>query len=193
MRYFLAFAAFLIALPALAVECIDGSCNCIGIVYKNPGESGPSGFARRIFSWSKAERRFNNQLIEQRVALMLVSWESQGLHICCELIDNNNANAPWNAISAAYLPAEGSDLDRLIIGLYADTPAAGDRFHFVTGDATTAAVLDPSNPADSGLEITALMGGSAARRLSTAQTVITNARNNQKPTLQSDLITNGCP
>lgn len=191
MRYIL-LLAFFIALPAFAADCATVNCTCIGVVYKDPNISGPPGFTRRIFSWDKAERRFNNQLIEQRVALMLITYESNGLHICCELIDNNNASAPWDSVSVSYLPAENGDLDRLIVGFYDNAPAAGDRFHFITGDATTAAVLDPSTPVSSGLEITALMGGSTPRDLVTGQTVITNARNGQKPTLQADLITDGC-
>lgn len=178
--------------PALAADCSVVSCNCIGVVYKDPDGSGPSSFARRIFSWDKAERRFNNQLIGHRVALMLISYEGNSLHICCELIDNNNASAPWDSVSVSYIPAENGELDRLIVGFYDNAPAAGDRFHIIAGDDTTPAVLDPDNPASNGLEITALMGGSNPRDLVTGQTVITNARNNHKPTLQSDMIADGC-
>lgn len=188
----LLFALLLLPLPALSADCLLVSCNCIGVVYKNPNESGPSSFTRRIFSWDKAERRFNNQLAGDHIALMLISYESEGLHVCCELVDNDGSSAPWDAISVAYLPPENGELDEIIMGFYDNTPAAGDRFHIVAGDLTTPAVIDPTNPMSSGLEIVALMGGSGPRDLSTGQTVITNARNNHKPTLQSDIINDGC-
>lgn len=192
MKKLLFALALLLPFPALAADCSVVSCNCIGVVYKDPGTSGPSSFARRIFSWDKAERRFNNQLPGDRIALMLITYEGNGLHLCCELVDNDNSTAPWDAISVSYVPPEGNELPELIMGFYDDAPKAGDRFHIVAGDATNPAVLDPTNPSSSGLEIAALMGGSNPRDLATGQTVITNARDNHKPTLQSDLIADGC-
>lgn len=188
----LLFALLLIPFPALAADCTLVSCTCVGMIYKDTSLGPAAGWATRSFDWSKAERRFNNQLTDRVVAGVLISYESQGTHVCCEYIDNNNTSSPWEALSVTYLPADNGDLKQLIVGFYADTPAAGDRWYFTTGDATTERVVSANNPTSSGIEITSLMGGSAPRDLATGQNLITNARTDHKPGLQSDIFADGC-
>lgn len=192
------FAAALVMLlsiaPAAAADCsLDPSaCRCVGVIYKDPALSPPGDLTIRVFNWRRAGKRLNRRLLDQTLVVAFLSWESFGVHVCCEAIDNDGSTAPWDNISMTWVEPDVGEFDQLLIGQYDNAPTFGNWLLLTNGDATTAGVISPDNPTANGQEFTVLSGDSRGIPLSKNDTLITRARNNRGTTLRNRILDEGC-
>jgi hypothetical protein len=190
----LAILLALLAGPALAADCsLDpAQCLCVGVTYKDPTLSAPGDLTIRVFNWQRAGKRLNRRLLDQTLVFVFLSYESEGMHTCCEVIDNRDATAPYDNISMSWIEPDAGERAQLLIGQYDAAPTFGNWFLVTNGDATTAAEISFDNPVNNGQEATVLSGDSRGIPLSKNDTLINRARNNRGTALRNKIL-EGCP
>lgn len=166
-----------LALPAIAADCSTTECACMLITYHDPAAPTGSDIVTDKFSWQESAGRINRRLGKYEALVVQFSYESNGVQACCNVIDNQGAQAPWAGFTMSHFAPLNGDRRGLHIFLYAQTPEYAEWEIVTTGDLTNAVDIPPHTVVDNSLiENLLITADSRLISLSNDQTLIDEAR-----------------
>ena len=102
MKKFALAVFMLLALPVWAADCSTTECACVLVTYHDPAAAEGADIITEKFSWEQSAAKVNRRLGKYEMILFEWSYQDNGVHACCSIIDNDQAQEPWNSITVSH-------------------------------------------------------------------------------------------